>query len=218
MLAAAALAAAPVLVYLLLNVTVWDRPLLPSGGGVAPADPDGVAVSTKNLSGLLSYSWQYGLPRLPFMFDWFQGWMPYEIWFRGWVGRFGWGDYGFGDGVVAIAFAVTLLLVAAGLRHAWLHRAALRARWAEAAAYAALVLGTLALLAYVGYDYRVGTGNPFEQARYLFPLMPVWGALVAYGIAGLGRSLGAIAAPALLVGVFALNVGAMMLTVGRFYA
>ena len=65
---------------------------------------------------------------------------------------------------------------------------------------------------------REGIERLFEQARYLFPLMALYGGLVAVAVAGLGRRLGVAAGATLVVFAFAHDVAALMLNVGRFYA
>src|SRR5205823_5217722 len=64
---AVAVAAVPVAIYALLNVTVYDRPAL--GFGVAPA---GIQAGTHVAAAhgfrrQLSFAWQLFLPKLPFM-------------------------------------------------------------------------------------------------------------------------------------------------------
>jgi hypothetical protein len=91
-------------------------------------------------------------------------------------------------------------------------------RWRELTAYGAIVAGLTMFYGYVGYSYLVGTGLIFEQARYLLPLLALYGALVALAATGLGRRLGPPAGALLVVLAFAHDVGAIMLTVGRYYA
>ncbi len=60
----------------------------------------------------------------------------------------------------------------------------------EILAYLALAGGLFLLLSWVGYGYRTTNGATFEQGRYLFPLMALWGALIAIGLTGIGRRVG----------------------------
>jgi hypothetical protein len=76
----------------------------------------------------------------------------------------------------------------------------------------------IAFYGYVGYHYYLDTGFTFEQARYLFPLLALYGGLIAVAVSGLGRRLGAAAGATLVVFAFAHDIAALMLTVGRFYA
>jgi 4-amino-4-deoxy-L-arabinose transferase-like glycosyltransferase len=216
---AAAAAAIPVLAYLVLNVTVWHRPFLPSSGGVGPPGFNAnLAPGQRSTQGYLTFAWQYAFPRLPFMFDWFKGWAPYDLWLSSWTGRFGWGDSGFKRWVFAVNGVIVLGLLASGVRLLWARRTAVRPRLRELAVYLALAGGLLLLLSWVGYGYRTTNGSTFEQGRYLFPLMALWGALIAFGVAGLGRRFGPVAAVTVVLLTAALDVGGLMIMVARYYA
>jgi 4-amino-4-deoxy-L-arabinose transferase-like glycosyltransferase len=215
---AAACAAVPVIVYLSLDATVWDRPLLPSSGGVGPP---GAAVELRpgqrSTQGYLTFAWQYAFPQLGFMFDWFRGWAPYDLWLSSWIGRFGWGDSGFKPWVVTCAGVVVLVLLGFGGRALWTRRERVRARLPELLVYAALAGGLLFLLSWVGYGYRTTNGSTFEQGRYLFPLMALWGALIALGVAGFGRRFGPVAAVTCVLLAVALDFGGLLIMIGRYY-
>jgi 4-amino-4-deoxy-L-arabinose transferase-like glycosyltransferase len=216
---ATAVAAAPIVLYLLVNTTFWGRPLAPSSGGVGvPGLETGATGSGWSLHGLLTYAWQYGLPRLGFMSDWFSGYAPYNLWWRGWVGRFGWGDSGFSDATVRHSFWVLLVLLAGCVVEFVRHRFAVRRRAAELAVYAVLAAGLMLLLAWVGYGYRSSTHAVFEQGRYLFPLMALFGAIVGIGVGAFGRRLVPAVAVTVLLLEAALLVGGFMITFQRYYA
>jgi 4-amino-4-deoxy-L-arabinose transferase-like glycosyltransferase len=225
--------AAPVLVYLLLSDSVWHRPLLggasqtagsPAGGGggggggggsgSAPAAPP---IHWSSLSGYLTYTWQLVFPRVPFMHDWLPGFLPNEIWFRGWIGRYGWGGLIFESSVYTVALAVLSGLAALVVVSLVRLRRALRRRLPELGAYVALMAGLICFYGYVGYHYFLDTGAEFEQARYLFPLIALYGALVAVAVAGLGRRLGVAVGATLVVLAFGHDVAALVLNVGHYY-
>jgi 4-amino-4-deoxy-L-arabinose transferase-like glycosyltransferase len=228
--------AGPMLVYLLLSTTVWDRPLLGGGtaasgnsvvsgggggggsggggGGAAPA----AGAPPSSLTGYLTYTWQLVFPRLSFMHDWLPGFLPNEVWFRGWIGRFGWGGIVFDNWVYTWAlraFEVLLVLIAVSLVRL---RRSLFARLPEFTAYLAIAGTLIAFYGYVGYHYFLDTGFVFEQARYLFPLLALYGGLAAVAVSGLGRRFGVAAGATLVIFAFAHDVAAVMLNVGRFYA
>jgi hypothetical protein len=228
--------AGPMLVYLLLSTTVWDRPLLGGGtaasgnsvvsgggggggssgggGGAAPA----AGAPPSSLTGYLTYTWQLVFPRLSFMHDWLPGFLPNEVWFRGWIGRFGWGGIVFDNWVYTWAlraFEVLLVLIAVSLVRL---RRSLLARLPEFTAYLAIAGTLIAFYGYVGYHYFLDTGFVFEQARYLFPLLALYGGLAAVAVSGLGRRFGVAAGATLVIFAFAHDVAAVMLNVGRFYA
>jgi hypothetical protein len=97
-------------------------------------------------------------------------------------------------------------------------RRALARRLPELSAYVALVASLIMFYGYVGYHYLLDTNTGFEQARYLFPLLALYGGLVAVAVAGLGRRVGIAAGATLIVFAFAHDIAAVMLNVGRFYA
>jgi hypothetical protein len=152
------------------------------------------------------------------MFDWFGGWAPYHLWLVSWVGRFGWGDSGFDKWVVACVGLLVIGLLVSGVRAVWSRRSSLRARVPELAVYLGLAGGLLLLLSWVGYGYRAAYGSTFEQARYLFPLMALWGALIAVGVTGFGRRFGPVAAVTCVLLAVALDVGGLMTMIGRYYS
>src|SRR5262249_8087878 len=149
--AAVVTVAAPVLVYMLLNTTVWDRGLfLGASGSVAvpEAQPGGSAVPAQpaSLGDALSYLWQFYLPRLPFMHSEFSAYQLREVWFHGFVGRFGWLDYDLPAEAYTVAFLVAMtILVLAGreLVERW---SRVRGRAAELVTYLSL---TVFLLVFV---------------------------------------------------------------------
>jgi hypothetical protein len=218
-------AALPALLYVLASATVWNRPVW--GAGAVGADPTAapthVSAPTAAVATMrerFSYIWQLYLPRLG-LFTALHPTNnpPYDVWFTGFIGRFGWLDYGFPQWVYDVAEWVSAVVVA--LAGTWLVRArsALRGRGAELLTYVIAVVGLAVLIGSAGYSYWLNTGGlRFEQARYLLPLMPLYGALVALAVRGAGRRAGpgvAAVAVALMIGWSAY---AQIITVVRFYA
>ncbi len=216
---AAACAALPVIAYIALNVTLWDRPFVPSSGGVAPP---GATVELepgqRSTQGYLTFAWQYVFPQLWFMFNWFEGWGPYDLWLSSWIGRFGWGDSGYERWTVAVVGVLVLVLLGFFGRALWSRRADLRTRLPEILAYMGLAGGLFLLLSWVGYGYRTTNGATFEQGRYLFPLMALWGALIAIGLVGIGRRIGPVVGVIVVLLAVALDVGGVMLMIQRYYS
>jgi len=216
---AAACAALPVIAYIALDLTVWDRPFLPSSGGVGPPGAKvELAPGQRSTEGYLTFAWQYALPQLGFMFNWFEGWAPYDLWLSSWIGRFGWGDSGYERWVVACAGVLVLVMLGFFVRALWTRRAEVRRRLPEILAYAGLAGGLLLLLSWVGYGYRTTNGATFEQGRYLFPLMALWGALVAIGLVGIGRRIGPVVAVTVVLLAVALDFGGVMIMIQRYYS
>jgi hypothetical protein len=211
---AIAVAAAPVLLYVVLNGTVWDRSLWSNG---VPGSESATGGQPAQLTGFLGYLWQFYLPRLPFMNDQQVGLPLYNVWFKGVIGRYGWLDTSFAEWVYTFALCVFAVVVALAGRAFWRGRRALAERRGELLAYAALVGGLLFVIGWSGYSGRLANGFIFEQARYLFPLAGLYAALVALAARGAGRRWG----PAVGATVVVLACGhallSALLVVDRFY-
>jgi 4-amino-4-deoxy-L-arabinose transferase-like glycosyltransferase len=211
-LVAVGVAAAPVVVYALLNETVWDRPLW--SGGEVTTSVNGRAPIFKEQ---LSYLWQLYLPRLPFMDDQFPAsFPPWETWFKGSIGRYGWLDYGFDLWVYKLALAVFVVLAALCAKALIERRHALCARRSELATYALAAAGLCTLIAVAGYRAKLG-GQPFEQARYLMPLLPLYAAFAALAARGAGRRLGPAVGAAIVVLAIGHSLFSQLLTISRYY-
>ena len=214
-LAGIAVAAALALPLLYVAWTVIDgRGIFPSGGGVATLPED--AQAPASLRTFLSYAWQLWLPRPPFLTDQFGFWPPYSRWLAGLVGQFGWLDVSLPTWVYSTAawvFCISLvLLVVAALRH---HRLWRFRR--ELVVYVVLAVTLAATIAATGYSYRRHTGQFFEQARYLFPLVGLYAAAVAAACTAAGRRWAPMLA-AVYVGLACLDVlAAIFASVGRYY-
>lgn len=193
--------------------------------GANPAPAAGLASgsATAGLDVLreqLSYMWQAYLPRLPFMADQFPYYPPWEVYFKGFIGRFGWFEYGFPDVWYQLAGALFVPIVGlAGLAVVRARRA-LKVRWAEVAAYALMAAGLALALEVVAYRYHavVNQSAFFEQARYLFPLLPLYAALVALAVKGAGRRRGPALGGFLVVLAMGHSLFSQLLTISRFYA
>jgi hypothetical protein len=211
-LAAAAIVVVPTLAYVAVTGLTLDRSL---------GDFLGIEqASGTSLSGQLSYAWQQFFPPLPFMQDQFQGtynYPPWDVYFTGLVGRFGWFQYGFAPWVNSLAAGVAAALAALTGAALMRNREALRRRRAEAACYAAFAAGLLIVLAVAGYRWRLDTGASFEQARYLLPLLPLYGGAVALAARGSGRRLEPFVTGVLVALVAGHTVFALLITLGRFY-
>ena len=205
-------------VYLGITQGLWNRTSQPPPPRQFVSGGEGVGQKERSLGGLLSYAWQYWLPRLPFLTD--QVPEPYPLWetmFKGFVGRFGWLEYQFPAWVYWMALAAWAALVALAARALVMSRALLRSRGAEALCYLVMAGGVLMLISAVGYDLRLN-GDSFEQARYLFPLLALIGGLIGLAVKGAGRRLAPYLAVTIVVGAGFLNVAGLLLTLGRYYA
>jgi 4-amino-4-deoxy-L-arabinose transferase-like glycosyltransferase len=219
-----AVAAVPILIYMYFNAEVWDRGLLLGNGNSLPipashAIPVPAGTASNPITGTLSYIWQFYLPRLGFMVPvhGFDYWPAGHIWFGGFVGRFGaleFGLPGVAYAVAAVVYIAMLLLAGREL----LHRVpALKRRWPEWATYLAMLAGLLVGIHSVGYGVRLRDEGDWEQARYLFPMLPLYAALIAVGIRGAGRRFGPAVGVLFVSFAIAHTALALLVTLNRYY-
>jgi 4-amino-4-deoxy-L-arabinose transferase-like glycosyltransferase len=219
--AAAALALLAIAVggYAALNSIVWDRALL--GGGVENAANVAVGASNPaplNVRQQLGYTWQLYLPRLPFMVDQFGYFPPYEVWFRGLVGKFGWLDTQWQPWTYRLALGLFVPLVALAGLAIWRRRDALAGRWPELLAYFTMAAGVMGSIGFLGIRFKQDTGFDFAQARYLFPFLAFYGAFVALAALGAGRRFSRPVGALLVLLAMTHGVLAQLLVISRFYA
>jgi hypothetical protein len=93
----------------------------------------------------------------------------------------------------------------------------LRRRLPELLVYLVFGAGLAGAVSLAGYRSRVLGGVPFEQGRYLLPLLGLFAGLVALGVRGAGRRLGPAVGAAVVMIMLGLDVAAQLLTLGRYY-
>lgn len=207
---AGAVAVSPVVVYASVNA-LSHHPLFGLLSGAVKTVHGSVFTE-------LSYVWQLYLPRLPGMIDDFPGLgMPRQVWFRGYIGLYGWLDTTFPSWVYDVALIPTLAVGLLCVRALVRDRAALRGRVAELAVYASLGLGLLGLIGVDSYHEFPKFDAAYAQVRYLLPLLPLAGALLALSIRGAGRRWGPIAGTLVVVVFLAHDIFSQLLVVGRYY-
>lgn len=215
---AVVVAAAPVLLYALLNVTVWHRGS-PTAGGVAGATnsalPGGGVITLRQT---LDYTWELYLPRLWFMHHSYFNSSPLEtIWLPGVVGHFGWLDYTFPLWVytafrdLAVALIVLALIAAVRLR------AAIRPLLPILVCFATMAIGLLGAIGYAGIRYQLSNGTQFQQGRYLFPLVAFYALFLVAAARGVGRRWAPALGAALVVIAMLHGLFAETLTISRYY-
>jgi hypothetical protein len=165
-----------------------------------------------------SYVWQLYLPRLPGMVNDLPG-LPTtrEIWFDGYVGRFGWLDTTFPDWVYTLALVPATLILALCARTLWVRRAALRGRLPELACYVLMALGLMVLVGVSSYGEFPALTAGFGQARYLLPLLPLLAAVLVLAARGAGRRWGPVVGTLIVVLFLAQDIFGQLQTVARFY-
>ncbi|MEA2456145.1 MAG: hypothetical protein QOI45_2407 [Thermoleophilaceae bacterium] len=211
---------AAVALFASVNVLVFDRPASGRVSGTAvraAGAPDPAALAPITHAEQLSYTWQLYLPKLPFMNDQFDGYPLWDTFYKGTIGRFGWLDTSFHWQIYSLTLLVVLPLVALCLAALWRRRLVVRQRWAELLSYAAIAAGLMVSIGLLGVSYRHNTGFVFEQARYLLPLLPLYGAGVALAARGAGARLERPLAAVIVVLAMAHGLFAQLLVISRFY-
>ncbi len=208
---AAAIAVSPVCLYLLDNLLERHHAL----GILSTA---GRQVGAQSILAEIVYTWQFYLPRLPGMFNWFPGLSTFrQMWFARAVGLYGWLDTEFPVWVYNLALIPAGLIALLGLRTLLAHRAALRARLAELMVYLAMTVGLLALIGVDSHMNRLIEGAGYAQPRYLLPLLPLAAAVLALAARGAGRRWGPVAGALIVVLFLAHDIFSQLLVVARFY-
>jgi 4-amino-4-deoxy-L-arabinose transferase-like glycosyltransferase len=166
----------------------------------------------------LSYMWQLYLPRLPGMHDDFYGlFTPGQIWFKGYVGLYGWIDTPFPGWVYELALVPTGLLIALCLRGLVVGAATLRARVAELATYGTMCVGLMALIGADSYLVFPAIDAEYGQFRYLLPMLPLLGVGLALAARGAGRHWGPIVGAAIIMLFLGHDIFSQLQEVARFY-
>ncbi|MFI5004286.1 MAG: DUF2142 domain-containing protein [Solirubrobacterales bacterium] len=209
---ASAVALLPVGVYVLANLL--------TGRSADGTVSSGIALSTAHGSALreMSYIWQFFLPRLPGMHDYFPG-LPTtrKLWIDGFVGLYGWVDTVFPAWVYNLALIPLALLGALLVRALLAGRHALRRRSGELIVYATMTIGLMILIGANDYlDYPAAIGN-YAQPRYLLPVIALYGAVLALAARGAGRRWGPVAGASIVVLLIAHDIFSQLLEISRYY-
>jgi hypothetical protein len=209
---ALAIGAGPAVVYALVNAVSGD----PALGAVSSGA--GLTRHHGSLLGEIAYIWQLYLPRLPGMPHDFPGYFTTrQIWFNGYVGLYGWLDTTFPAWVYDVALLPAGVLALLCARALVAGRAALRGRGGELAAYAAIGVGVMVLVAADSYLAFPETAAEYGQARYLLPLLPLLGVVLALAARGAGRRWGPAVGAVILVLFLGHDLFSQLQTIARYY-
>ncbi len=208
-----AVAVAPVLLEAMLNTTVWDRPAFG-----ATASNYRTSALDPTVGSALSYLWQFYLVPLPGMTQELTSGPFYDLWFKGFVGWFGWVDTSFPSLVRALALIpIAAIAVLAG-RTTVVQRADVRERKTELLSYGVLIVLFMGFVAVASYIQHLRYGGSVAQIRYLFTLLPVYAAVLALAARGAGRRWAPVLGTAIVMLAIAHTVFAQLLVVSRYYA
>jgi Predicted membrane protein (DUF2142) len=210
---ALALGAAPACLYVLINLLSGRAGLglLSSGIGLTGEHQGSPGQE-------LSYIWQFYLPRLPGMANYFPGISPLrQIWFDRSVALYGWLDTYFSARVDNLALVPASVIAALCARALFVSRGALWRRRGELCAYAAIGVGVLALVgadSYLSFPTRAGG---YSEPRYLLPLAALFAAVLALAARGAGRRGGPAVGTLIVLLILAHDIFSQLLVVGRYY-
>jgi hypothetical protein len=210
---AAAIGISPVL----LNMLVNGFSNHPAIGATSQASLKTAGGSTLHE---LVYIWELYLPRLPGMTHYFAGvFTPRDIWFNRSVGLYGWIDTQFPDWVDNLALALATAIGLLCARELIVRRGAFVRRLPELAIYAAIGIGILLVVGAASYASRAATEGVegFGDPRYLLPLLPLLGAIVALAVRGAGRRWAPAVGAAILVLFLAHDLFSQLQTIARYY-
>ncbi len=205
--AAALLAAGACAAGAAFEALAWHRSIF----AARPVAPE----SHVGLLSHLGYIWQVYLPRVPFQAHTALTAPGYEQLFRGFVGVFGPLIVWFPARVYRLAAVILALVALLAVRSLRADPRELRYRRGELLGYAATAAG-LMLLVGLSADLRRNLIATM-QGRYLLPLLPLFGALLALGARGVGERWGRCAGVAIVAGAVAWSLAGQLLTIAWFY-
>jgi hypothetical protein len=165
----------------------------------------------------LVYIWQFYLPRLPGMHNYFAGVSTSLFWFKGYVGLYGWLDTPFPAWVYDAALIFALLLAGLAIRALVESAAALRGRIVEIVVYGVMVLGLMTLVGAASYEVLPRATTEFAQTRYLLPLIPLLGVVYALAARGAGRRWGSVVGAAMIMIFLGHDIFSQLQEVARYY-
>jgi hypothetical protein len=207
-----ALAVGPFLLLSALDALLWDRSL------ILARTPAEAPESHGGLSGQLSYLWQVFLPRLPGQSVAIREFAPtYELWLKGFIGKFGWLKVHYARWAYLAGTIVLGVIGALALRSAIAERATLRRRLPELIGYASMTAGLLLLIGLVALRGWAPGIEGAVQGRYLLPLLPLFGALLALAARGAGARWGRTVGVALVLACVAWSLFGQLATIAWFY-
>jgi Predicted membrane protein (DUF2142) len=216
---AVAVAVLPLAVYLILNVTAWNRGSPLAGGLKSITTGSGpISGGRAGWHDYIDYIWELFLPRLPFMnHTWFNFVPLWQTWLNGSIGQFGWLDYRFSNWVYADMRWLVYVLAGFALIATWRLRRRIRPLAGLFACFAVMAVGLMVVIGYVSAQAYFGGLTYFPQARYLFPLLPLYGLGIVLACKVAPRRWAPVLGALLVALALAHNLFAETLTISRYY-
>lgn len=205
-------ALAPVLLEMLLNATLWDRPVV----GATASNYDATSVHP-SVGAALSYVWQFYIGPLPGMRHYLSGFSLKTLWVFNFVGLFGWVETSFAPLVYDLALVPIAAVVGLAGRALLVQRRRMRARLGEIASYAVLALAFMLFVALASYIAHLRLGGNLAQIRYLFPLLPLYGALLVLAARGAGHRLAPVIGTSIVALAIAHDLFSQLMVIARYY-
>jgi 4-amino-4-deoxy-L-arabinose transferase-like glycosyltransferase len=213
LLPAVLIAFSPILVYVFVNIVLGHRAIGPASGGV-----DELVDGHASILHEFSYIWQFYLPRLPRMHDYFGGiFTTRQIWFNGLIGLYGWADTVFPAWVYNLALIPVGLIVILCARELTVGRVEMGRRVAELVTYAVMGLGVLIIVGVSGYPEASTQPATFAEPRYILPMLALWGAVLALAARGAGRRWGPVVGALIVVLVLTHDIFSQLQVIARYY-
>lgn len=202
--------------YVVLVAGPLDHPYFANAQNVATTASGSGAVST-SIGREASFVVQQFLPRPPFLTDFVPGFPLRDVWVAGLVGVFGWVDYRFPPGYQDLGMLVLVGLLALSILALVRQRAGVVRAFPGIAVCLVALAGVLTVVGVTDYQASITDGARFQQARYLLPLLALYGGLFALGSKAIGERLTRLALPWVLAGVAFHTFAALILTADRYY-
>ncbi|MHB8241732.1 MAG: DUF2142 domain-containing protein [Solirubrobacteraceae bacterium] len=209
------IAVSPICVYALVNLLSGSPTfgIVSSSIGSLTHQPGNMPLLSAS-----SYIWQFYLPRLPTMTNYFPGLLTVrDLWFDRIVGLYGWLDTSFPVWVENLALIPATLLAILALHTLYERRSALARRVPELCAYAVMAAGLLVVTGGGAYLSKRTNGVSFAQPRYLLPLLPLGAAGVALAVKGVGKRSARAIGVLIVTLFFAHEVFSQLLVIARYY-
>lgn len=177
------------------------------------------AITTAGVRQLGSYLWQFYLPPPGFLTTLGPDYGFRDVVVERLYGGFAQLEVSFSQPIndtIWTALIVAALSAAVAVVH---YRRSIAERWEVALVLVGALVGTMGLLHAIAFrSLASGSGDPIITGRYLLPLAPLFGIAVALTLSWLPRRQAIAGAGALLAVLVLVQLGALGITLERFYA